>query len=46
MKEIKILSMSLLGLKSPNPTVDKEVNAKYIMIMVFYPDEYLSILKY
>lgn len=24
------LSWSLLGLKSPNPTVDKDVNAKYI----------------
>ena len=24
------LSRSLLGLKSPNPTVDKEVNAKYM----------------
>ena len=27
-KEVKILSKSLLGLKSPNPTVDKLVNAK------------------
>ena len=26
--ETKILSKSLLGLKSPNPTVDKEVSAK------------------
>ena len=27
MKEQTTLSESLLGLKSPNPTVDKEVNA-------------------
>ena len=37
--EVKSLSKSLLGLKSPNPTVDREVNAKYIMIMVFYLEE-------
>ena len=27
-KETKILSKSLLGLKSPNPTVESEVSAK------------------
>jgi len=30
----KILSKSFLGLKSPNPTVDSEVKAKYITTTV------------
>ena len=33
-KEVNILSKSLLGLKSPKPTVDNDVNAKYKAIIV------------
>jgi len=29
-------SKSLLGWKSPKPTVDKEVNAKYVTMTVIY----------
>ena len=29
-KAMKIRSKSLFGYKSPNPTVDRDVNAKYI----------------
>jgi len=31
----KSLSVSLLGQKSPKPTVDNDVNAKYIEIVTF-----------
>ena len=34
MKAQNSLSEFDLGLKSPKPTVDREVNAKYIMIIV------------
>jgi len=33
-KEVNILSKSLLGLKSPKPTVDRDVKAKYTPIIV------------
>ena len=35
---VKILSKSLLGLKSPKPTVDNDVKAKYTIIMVILFD--------
>ena len=36
------LSKSLLGVKSPKPTVEIEVIAKYIAIIVNLPDEVSS----
>jgi len=43
MQAVHILSKSLLGLKSPKPTVDNEVNAKYIAIIVVYLGSLASI---
>jgi hypothetical protein len=39
------LSMSFLGAKSPNPTVDSEVKEKYITIMVLSILEISSVSK-
>jgi len=33
----RILSISPLGLKSPNPTVDKDVKAKYMQAIKLNP---------
>jgi len=43
---VKILSKSLLGLKSPKPTVESEVKAKYITIMVVCVGSKLSMSLY
>ena len=42
----KTLSKSLLGFKSPNPTVDREVKAKYINNSVLYASVFDSVPKY